>query len=81
MEIALEQLFNKLDKVVRNHKIRLEYTYYREQIGMKSKDARELLAQKEMISWKGERYFLSEASIEAILNNKPINQPNGEISL
>lgn len=67
MQNDQRQIFNKIDIAIRDEKIRLQYKYLRNCLGLSSIEARKRLTEIEFISWDGRKYYLSEKTIQHVI--------------
>jgi len=67
IDYETSQVFNKMDILIRDAKIYLQYCYLREVLAVPPIQACKLISEKEFKSWKGESYFLGEKAIQKVI--------------
>ena len=75
MDSDVKQIHNKLDILLRNECIRMEYDFMT-RTGLNQKQAVQKLSEKTYETWKGEKYFLGKKAIYAIIKG---NHADGTI--
>lgn len=83
MDSDVKQIHNKVDILLRNECIRMEYDFMT-RTGLNQKQSVQKLSEKTYETWKGEKYFLGKKAIYAIIKgnhaNRDIQQLIGEQS-
>lgn len=78
MQHDLSKLFTKIDIIVRNERIRYQYKYLHNCLGLTPFEARQELINTTYTTWDGKKYLLGEKSIQRIIHDLQIDC--GELS-
>ena len=70
MEPELKQVFNKVDKILRDYKLKQDFLFLQKHENLSAQNAILKLSDQTFTTWDGQKYRLQEKTIQTILYMK-----------